>query len=307
MNATLITVVPTYNGERLLGETLACLVEQTRKPDRVVVMDDGSTDRTREVAEQFADLLDLEWVGNENIGSLGNHNRGLRYAAETEWLHFLHQDDLVHPQFYEAVTAYAMALELDGRSLAWTLPKVGSDVSRLDFTLKTSEGGVLKPAEDFIRQRRRLAVVNPSSVVFRTDRKPSPCRFSTEFPMVGDQVFMARYAAACREVLWMDGTWCLYRVNPRGDTARVKATRMRAWVCDELDAMGQISRLLHGGRATFSAWLFCRAWFVLRTAGKMRDHPAQGAEILWLAGLRFAGWRGVCRSDRQRLHMEAVT
>lgn len=46
-------VIPARNEEKYLGKTLECLLNQTRKPDVVVVVDDGSSDNTAEIAKQF--------------------------------------------------------------------------------------------------------------------------------------------------------------------------------------------------------------------------------------------------------------
>ena len=43
----------TYNGERFIREQLNSLAAQTRLPDELVVVDDGSVDRTLEILEQF--------------------------------------------------------------------------------------------------------------------------------------------------------------------------------------------------------------------------------------------------------------
>lgn len=47
-------VIATYNGEKYLREQLDSLYSQTRKPDEIVVVDDRSTDGTREILEEYA-------------------------------------------------------------------------------------------------------------------------------------------------------------------------------------------------------------------------------------------------------------
>ena len=49
----LTVIVPAYNEAATLGDTLRSLRDQTVKPDRVIVVDDGSTDATAEVARSF--------------------------------------------------------------------------------------------------------------------------------------------------------------------------------------------------------------------------------------------------------------
>jgi len=94
-----LTVIPTYNASHFLPATLDCLAAQTRRPDRIVVIDNGSTDRTPELVRSHPELK-IEFLQNPtNIGVLGNLNRCLEFAAETDYLHLLMADDLVRPTF----------------------------------------------------------------------------------------------------------------------------------------------------------------------------------------------------------------
>jgi glycosyltransferase involved in cell wall biosynthesis len=52
-------VVPFLNEERYLGDMLTSIAAQERKPDRLVLVDDGSTDRSGEIAEEFAAAHDF--------------------------------------------------------------------------------------------------------------------------------------------------------------------------------------------------------------------------------------------------------
>lgn len=47
-------VIPCHNAEAWLGQTLGCLLDQTLVPEQIVVVDDGSTDGSRAVAEALA-------------------------------------------------------------------------------------------------------------------------------------------------------------------------------------------------------------------------------------------------------------
>ena len=74
------------------------------RPDRVLVLDNCSTDRTEEIVRNFKDLA-CEFIRNPtNLGLFGNLNRCLEFAAETEFLHILHADDAIAPRFYEVMT-----------------------------------------------------------------------------------------------------------------------------------------------------------------------------------------------------------
>lgn len=83
-------VIPVYNGESLVGDALGSIRDQTRRPDEVVVVDDGSTDATAEVVRDFGGLV--RYVYQENQGPTVALNHGLR-IAEGEAIAFLDADD----------------------------------------------------------------------------------------------------------------------------------------------------------------------------------------------------------------------
>ena len=58
-----ITVIPVFNGERFLRATLESVAKQTKRPDRLIIIDDGSTDGTKDLVQGFTDLS-CEWHSN---------------------------------------------------------------------------------------------------------------------------------------------------------------------------------------------------------------------------------------------------
>src|SRR5262245_40267602 len=115
----LTCVIPVYNGEPFITPALQCLVNQQRRPDRVVVIDNCSTDRTPAIVEGFKTQLPIEFRQNETtIGSAANLNRCLELAAETEYLHMLLADDLVKPRFYS--TLLPQLESISGRGMAFS-------------------------------------------------------------------------------------------------------------------------------------------------------------------------------------------
>ena len=60
-------VVPAYNGESYIAETLSCILAQTYKPREVIVINDGSTDRTQEVVANFGDAVTCITTENKGV------------------------------------------------------------------------------------------------------------------------------------------------------------------------------------------------------------------------------------------------
>jgi glycosyltransferase involved in cell wall biosynthesis len=89
-------VIPAYNGEAFLEQAIQSAVEQTWPRTEVVVVDDGSTDRSAEIAASYP----VELVRQENRGVAAARNRGLE-EARGDLLSFLDQDDMLRPEKLE--------------------------------------------------------------------------------------------------------------------------------------------------------------------------------------------------------------
>ena len=84
-------VIPTYNRGDLIGRAIQSVLEQTRRPHEVIVVDDGSTDDTRHVVSAFGG--DIRYIHQTNAGASLARNRGVR-EAKAEWVAFLDSDDV---------------------------------------------------------------------------------------------------------------------------------------------------------------------------------------------------------------------
>ncbi|HEY1360223.1 MAG TPA: glycosyltransferase family A protein [Thermoleophilaceae bacterium] len=89
-------VIPAYNGETFLEQAIESVLAQTWQRTELVVVDDGSTDRSAEIAGSYPVRL----VRQENSGVAAARNRGVD-EAEGELVSFLDQDDLLRPEKLE--------------------------------------------------------------------------------------------------------------------------------------------------------------------------------------------------------------
>jgi glycosyltransferase involved in cell wall biosynthesis len=100
--------IPTYNAAEFLREAVGSALAQTRPPDEIVVVDDGSTDHTREVCRSFG--ARVRYVRQERDGTLGAGARARAMReARGEWLALLDHDDLWLPRKLERQLAAAAA------------------------------------------------------------------------------------------------------------------------------------------------------------------------------------------------------
>jgi glycosyltransferase involved in cell wall biosynthesis len=100
--ARVSAIVPVFNGGRFLEEALRSVLDQTLPPTEVIVVDDGSTDDSAEIAMRLGDPV--ECIRQENTGVAGARNRGLSLATG-EFIAFLDHDDLWPPNKLEVQIA----------------------------------------------------------------------------------------------------------------------------------------------------------------------------------------------------------
>lgn len=91
-------VIPAYNRADSVGESIRSVLSQTRPPDELIVVDDGSTDRTWDVLSSFGDSIRA--IRQDNAGVSAARNTGIQ-AARHPWIAFLDSDDVWAPQKIE--------------------------------------------------------------------------------------------------------------------------------------------------------------------------------------------------------------
>ena len=92
------TVVVTYNRKHLLNKCLVSLQEQDFLPKKIVVVDNASTDGTREMLEQKFPEVTVLYL-EQNIGGAGGFHEGIKWAFKQgfEWLWLMDDDTITKP------------------------------------------------------------------------------------------------------------------------------------------------------------------------------------------------------------------
>jgi glycosyltransferase involved in cell wall biosynthesis len=91
-------VIPAYNAERYVAETIESVLAQTHAAREIIVVDDGSTDDTRRVLERFGDAI--RYQHQPNGGPARARNAGIK-VARGELIAFCDADDLWLPNKLE--------------------------------------------------------------------------------------------------------------------------------------------------------------------------------------------------------------
>ena len=95
---TISCILPVHNGHRFLAEALDSVLEQSHPDLEILVVDDGSTDGTRDVLSRYRDRVQVMY--QDHSGCAAARNRGLE-AAQGELIAFQDADDLWMPRKLE--------------------------------------------------------------------------------------------------------------------------------------------------------------------------------------------------------------
>lgn len=99
---TISIVIPSYNGISFIEQTIQSILNQTRKPDEIIVSDDNSTDNTIEICQKYSDRIKVFKNPKGPSGFVNGWNKAISFAS-SEFISILHQDDILAPTFLEEI------------------------------------------------------------------------------------------------------------------------------------------------------------------------------------------------------------
>ncbi len=241
MSTTITTTIPVRNAQEFILQTLESVAAQTRRPDRVVVLDNCSTDTTPQIVQAFKDLP-IEYIRNpKDLGAFGNFNRCLDFAAETDYLQILHGDDLIAPDFYQVMTGYLE--DCRGCGMAWCLDeRINERGERLSISGKTDGRAKVLNRDTFLARKAEISNQAFCATLLKTNRQPIAERFPTDMPILGDMVYWARFGAHCEKLVAVNLALAKYRWHGGNETV-FRAPSIEALVVDEWRTMQEVEAL----------------------------------------------------------------
>jgi hypothetical protein len=297
MKCALTTTIPVRNCQPFVRQTLESVARQTRRPDRVIVLDNCSTDETPQIVKGFTDLP-IEYIRNpRDLGAFGNFNRCLEFAADTEYLQILHGDDLISPEFYETMTQHLA--DCAGRGMAWCLDeRIDEKGQRLSVSGKTDGQVQTLDRDTFLARKAEISNQAFCATLLKTNGQPAPESFPTEMPILGDMVYWAVFGAHCQKLVTVNLALAQYRWHGGNETV-FRAPTIEALVVDEWRTMQKVEALRGKPpglvrRMKLKGLLAVRSGIKAKRVGQLgqRDYSREIAEKargytglpLWLAG-----------------------
>lgn len=123
-------VVPAYRAEATLERTLDSILQQTCPLWKIILINDGSNDRTEEIGKRYSESYPekVTYIYQENRGLGGARNHGLELVS-TDYVSFLDSDDWLMPDYVEKI-GLALEKAAEKPEMIFVLPKIYHEESK---------------------------------------------------------------------------------------------------------------------------------------------------------------------------------
>jgi glycosyltransferase involved in cell wall biosynthesis len=201
-----------HNAEVYLGATIASVLAQSYRPIEMIVVDDGSTDHTRQVArrfeEQYPDVVRV--ISQENRGACAARNRAMQ-VARGDFIQFLDADDLLHPEKIERQLG-RLENEPEGTVATGPWVRFHGDLSTADHDRVAPDFQDYEPASNWLIQswEGRGTIPLHAWLIPRTvAQRAGPWNESLLRNQDGE--YAARMLVVANKIAFVRGAWAYYR------------------------------------------------------------------------------------------------
>ncbi|MEG4021723.1 glycosyltransferase [Microcoleus sp. S13C4] len=195
-------IIPAYNGDRYIVQAIESVLAQTFTNLEIIVVDDGSTDRTQQVLQPYFDRIRYIYQENQGVGVARNRACEL---AHGKFLAFLDADDYFLPSKLEKQLAcFDADPTLDMVQTGWVIvDETGREISAVKPWQQASKLDL----ESFILYK----CVRPSAMILRRTWWEKLGGFDSQFPLAEDLDFALRLALKGCKTVWLEETLTCYR------------------------------------------------------------------------------------------------
>ncbi len=213
MKPKISIIVPVYNCEKYLDEAIKSVLNQTLRELEVIIVNDGSTDNSLDIANKYSSIDNrVKVLTQDNQGVSAARNLGLE-AAKGEYIGFIDGDDWIESDMYK--TLYSIAIkenvdlvisnfeqELEGKNI----------ISRLDIStdIVLKEKDIVKKVLPQFLQHEKLNTV--CNKLFKSEIiKNYNIRFPKGVALGEDGVFNINYFTNIKSLMYIDYSGYHYR------------------------------------------------------------------------------------------------
>ena len=107
-------IIATYNGSKYIRQQLDSILDQTLKPDEIIICDDNSTDDTVSIIKPYLNNPVIKLLVNTTgLGVVANFKKAAQHANQGNWIVFCDQDDMWVPEKLERLKSEMLLIDDD--------------------------------------------------------------------------------------------------------------------------------------------------------------------------------------------------
>lgn len=218
MQPLVSVIIPAYHAEQWIADTVQSAVGQTWPHKEIIVVDDGSDDRTAEVARRFASN-GVTVVSTQNQGAAAARNHGFR-LSQGEYIQWLDADDLLAPDKIER--QLAALRKSDGRrillSSAWAYFNYRPRRARFTPTPLWED---LSPVEWLLRKMETGQHMQTATWLTSRELVEAAGNWDTRLLSDDDGEYFCRVLLASRGTRFVPEARVFYRITPSARLSRI--------------------------------------------------------------------------------------
>lgn len=148
-NMKVSIIVPVYNVERYLGQCLESILKQTYSNLEIILINDGSTDSSKEICKEYAAKDQrIKLVDKQNGGLGSSRNKGLDICTG-EYIYFIDSDDWIDPETIENMLVLSVLTNSD---IVCTDGVVTDGVYEYDRCFQSKDTSLIKPSSVIVSE-----------------------------------------------------------------------------------------------------------------------------------------------------------
>ena len=223
--------MPCYNAEKYVGEAIESVLNQTYKNIELIVVNDGSTDRSGEVLEKYK-AKGVKVLAEKCGNASRARNRAFR-EAKGEYVKFFDADDILSPEMVERQVE-----RLTGRQDAVAMSEWGRFYNDDIQTFRSNPQGVWKDSSavnwlvEAIRDAQPMMQAGMFLIPRQLSKRGGP--WIENSSPIDDFEYFCRLFCEAKEILFVRGTTLFYRSGIKNSLSKQKSNEARKLQCESL-------------------------------------------------------------------------
>lgn len=232
-------IVPVFNVEAYLGECLESIVKQTLKDIEIVCVNDGSTDGSVEILNEYAQKDSrIKVINKQNSGYGDSMNKGIE-AATGEYIGIVEADDFADPGMFENLYNIAKENDCDIVKSDWFNFWTRDNIKEKNGRVNDFNGAIINAL-----QHPEILTLQPTlwSAIYKRDLiKNNGINFlTTPGASYQDTSFSFKVLALAKKIKFINNAYLYYRQDNVNSSINNPAKAL--YVCEEYDEIDKFLR-----------------------------------------------------------------